>query len=132
MSEKVCVIGLGYVGLPLAALCASKGFQVIGYDMKQSVVDKTNKGISHIKDERLQNLRLVAAGLKSLQLAHEEEWLDVVKYCYELPLWRAEDIKRFARVNGLDIGPDEVQLIHKGTKGIPLTCAIFIKNLSRS
>ncbi|MHA1558747.1 MAG: nucleotide sugar dehydrogenase [Alphaproteobacteria bacterium] len=54
MNEKVCVVGLGYVGLPLAALCANKGFEVIGLDKKQHVVEKTNKGICYIKDEKIQ------------------------------------------------------------------------------
>jgi UDP-N-acetyl-D-mannosaminuronate dehydrogenase len=36
--RKVAVIGLGYVGLPLAALCAKRGYQVLGLDAKESVI----------------------------------------------------------------------------------------------
>ncbi|MEM3373790.1 MAG: nucleotide sugar dehydrogenase [Candidatus Woesearchaeota archaeon] len=52
--NKVCVVGLGYVGLPLACLCAKKGYSVIGLERNKDIVDKVNKGISHIKDEKLQ------------------------------------------------------------------------------
>src|ERR1043165_8120569 len=44
------VIGLGYVGLPLAVEFARVGFHVIGYDVSQRVVDLLNRGESHIQD----------------------------------------------------------------------------------
>ena len=47
---KVCVIGLGYVGLPLACLCIRKGHEVTGIDINEAIVNKTNQGISHIED----------------------------------------------------------------------------------
>jgi len=48
-SAKLAVIGLGYVGLPVAALFAKKGFQVVGVDIKQDRVDLINSGISPIE-----------------------------------------------------------------------------------
>ena len=42
------VIGLGYVGLPVACMFARAGFQVIGLDLKQERIDKINQGISPI------------------------------------------------------------------------------------
>ena len=45
-SAKLAVIGLGYVGLPVAALFAKKGFQVVGVDIKQDRVDLIISGIS--------------------------------------------------------------------------------------
>ena len=53
MKQKVCVVGLGYVGLPLAALCAVKGHDVTGLDTNQFAVDKINKGLTHIKTSKL-------------------------------------------------------------------------------
>jgi UDP-N-acetyl-D-glucosamine dehydrogenase len=44
------VVGLGYVGLPLALEFARAGFRVIGYDVSQNVVDALMRGESHIKD----------------------------------------------------------------------------------
>ena len=41
-------MGLGYIGLPTAALIASRGIQVQGIDVNQSVVDTINSGKIHI------------------------------------------------------------------------------------
>jgi len=60
MNQRVCIIGLGYVGLPLAALCAIKGHDVVGLDTNQFAVDKINQGFAHIKDVEVE--RLVKAG----------------------------------------------------------------------
>jgi len=54
MKKTVCIVGLGYVGLPLACLCAEKGLKVLGLDLNQGIVEKTNQGISHIKDPVLE------------------------------------------------------------------------------
>jgi UDP-N-acetyl-D-mannosaminuronic acid dehydrogenase len=50
---KVCVIGLGYIGLPTAALLANKGYNVHGVDVDQSVVDTINRGEIHIVEPEL-------------------------------------------------------------------------------
>ena len=42
--KTVAVIGLGYIGLPTAAILASKGIDVVGVDVKQSTVDAVNRG----------------------------------------------------------------------------------------
>ena len=49
-TARVGVIGLGYVGLPLAVEFARAGFHVVGYDVSERVVDLVNEGRSHIKD----------------------------------------------------------------------------------
>ena len=49
-SAVTAVIGLGYVGLPLAMEFCDAGFTVIGYDITQSLVDQLMKGVSHIQD----------------------------------------------------------------------------------
>ena len=56
--KKVAIIGLGYVGLPLACLCAKKGYKVIGIEINQTKVDLVNEGKNPIKDEYIDlNLR---------------------------------------------------------------------------
>ncbi len=37
--KKICVIGLGYIGLPTAAMFANQGLEVIGVDTNQSIID---------------------------------------------------------------------------------------------
>ena len=44
------IIGLGYVGLPLAVELAQAGYRVLGFDVSQRVVDGLNNGRSHVKD----------------------------------------------------------------------------------
>jgi len=52
-NKKICVIGLGYIGLPTAALLANRGYEVHGVDIVQSTVDTINKGEIHIVEPEL-------------------------------------------------------------------------------
>ena len=51
--KKVSVIGLGYIGLPTAAILASKGIEVIGVDIDQHTVNTVNNGEIHIVEPGL-------------------------------------------------------------------------------
>ena len=51
--QTVSVIGLGYVGLPLASLCVEKGLGVYGVDTDKNKILSIKKGISPINDENL-------------------------------------------------------------------------------
>jgi len=51
--KKICVIGLGYIGLPTAALLANRGYDVHGVDIVQSTVDTINCGEIHIVEPEL-------------------------------------------------------------------------------
>lgn len=58
-SAKVCVIGIGYVGLPMAVINAKTGFNVLGIDRNSGRVDMLNHGRNYIQDvddEELRNL----------------------------------------------------------------------------
>ncbi len=57
----VGIIGMGYVGLPLALTFAEKGFHVIGFDIDQSKVEQLNSGKSYIKHIPESRIQLVAA-----------------------------------------------------------------------
>lgn len=54
--SKVCVIGLGYIGLPTAAVLASSGVSVLGVDVISHVVDTINQGEIHIVEPGLADL----------------------------------------------------------------------------
>jgi UDP-N-acetyl-D-mannosaminuronic acid dehydrogenase len=58
--ETVCVIGLGYIGLPTAAILASRGKRVIGVDVQPAVVDAINRGEIHIVEPDLDAVVRVA------------------------------------------------------------------------
>jgi len=52
-TKKICVIGLGYIGLPTAALLANRGYSVHGVDVVQTTVDIINRGEIHIVEPEL-------------------------------------------------------------------------------
>jgi UDP-N-acetyl-D-mannosaminuronic acid dehydrogenase len=51
--KKVCILGLGYIGLPTAAVFASRGLQVIGVDVNPRIVETVNAGNVHIEEPDL-------------------------------------------------------------------------------
>ena len=53
--KKVCVVGLGYIGLPTAAVIAKQGWRVQGVDVNLSVVDTINSGKIHIVEPGLED-----------------------------------------------------------------------------
>ncbi|MEH7886350.1 nucleotide sugar dehydrogenase [Bacillus sp. JJ1609] len=56
MMKKICVIGLGYIGLPTAAMFAKSGHDVIGVDINENAVNLLNKGEIHIEEVGLDDL----------------------------------------------------------------------------
>ena len=64
--KRVCVVGLGYIGLPTAALLANKGYDVHGVDVVKTTVDTINKGQIHIVEPELDTF--VQAAVKSEKL----------------------------------------------------------------
>ena len=61
---SVCVVGLGYIGLPTAAMLASTGHNVTGVDINADVVEVINQGRVHIVEPDLEELvrEVVASG----------------------------------------------------------------------
>lgn len=66
----VCVVGLGYIGLPTAAVIARAGCKVLGLDVSQKVVDTINRGEIHIEEVDLDGLvhGVVSRGLLSASI----------------------------------------------------------------
>src|SRR6478752_201196 len=90
---KVGVVGLGYVGLPLAVEFAKAGFSVTGIDVQQSKVDLVNRGESYIQDIPSQTLcGLVKAGkLKATSDFSIVSELDTIDICVPTPLRKTKD-----------------------------------------
>jgi len=61
--QKICVLGLGYIGLPTASTFATHGHQVVGVDVNRRVLDTLNNGGIHIHEPGLRTL--VEAAIKS-------------------------------------------------------------------
>jgi UDP-N-acetyl-D-mannosaminuronic acid dehydrogenase len=84
--QKVAVIGLGYIGLPTAALIASRGMQVVGIDTKQDVVSTVASGAIHISEPDLDGLvqKVVSSG--SLVTSTKAEPADVFIIAVPTPI----------------------------------------------
>lgn len=74
--SKVSVIGLGYIGLPTAAVFARQGLQVVGVDVNPKAVDTINQGRIHIVEPGLQNVVQRAVQDKLLRAVLKPEAAD--------------------------------------------------------
>lgn len=92
-TAKVGVVGLGYVGLPLAVEFAHAGFEVVGIDVQQSKVDQFNAGHSYIKDVKNDIFTpLIKKGkLRATADFSVIEHLDTVDICVPTPLRKTKD-----------------------------------------
>jgi UDP-N-acetyl-D-glucosamine dehydrogenase len=86
--EKIGIIGLGYVGLPLAVSFAEAGIDVLGFDKSQSKIDKINNGENYIKDIRDITLREVVDKVKLSATSdfRRLEECDAILICVPTPL----------------------------------------------
>ncbi len=92
-TARVAIVGLGYVGLPLAVAFAEAGLRVTGLDVQLKRVDQVNQGVSYIDD--IPNERLNAVVSKGLLRATREQdrlrEVDAVCICVPTPLSKTRD-----------------------------------------
>jgi UDP-N-acetyl-D-glucosamine dehydrogenase len=92
-SAKIGILGMGYVGMPLAVVFAEAGFNVLGIDPDQRKVDTFNKGISYIQDVPTETVaRLHKTGKLNMtaDFAALKE-MDAVSICVPTPLRQTGD-----------------------------------------
>ena len=90
-TATIAIIGLGYVGLPLAAEMAKAGFRVYGIDIDGDRIDTINGGRSYIDDVSDADLAgLVARGLVATEDTGVVKEVDAVVICVPTPLTRAK------------------------------------------
>ncbi|PEP93435.1 UDP-N-acetyl-D-mannosamine dehydrogenase [Bacillus wiedmannii] len=77
MDKKICVMGLGYIGLPTASLLATKGFQVHGVDVNETAVEMINSGKVHIYEPDLDILVKAAVQSGKLKASLQPEEADI-------------------------------------------------------
>src|SRR6266849_2943864 len=90
---RVGIVGLGYVGLPLAVEFARAGFEVIGIDLSESKVAKVNAGESYIADIPAEVFKpLVESGkIRATSDFGTISQLDTVNICVPTPLRKTKD-----------------------------------------
>jgi UDP-N-acetyl-D-mannosaminuronic acid dehydrogenase len=76
-TKKICVIGLGYIGLPTAALLANRGYSVHGVDVVASTVDIINQGKIHIVEPDLDTFVRAAVNSGNLKASLTPDIADV-------------------------------------------------------
>ena len=90
---RIGIIGLGYVGLPLAVEFAKAGFEVTGFDVDVAKVSSINKGHSYIGDVASED---VAAAVKAGKLSATDDMsklhdMDAIDICVPTPLRKTRD-----------------------------------------
>lgn len=87
---RISVVGLGYVGIPTAAVFAESGFSVTGYDLSQATVNLINEGRCPIHERDLELLVKRNFDLKRLRATADHEGMiensDCVLICVQTPL----------------------------------------------
>jgi len=92
-TAEVGVVGLGYVGLPLAVEFARAGFRVTGIDVQQSKVDRINAGDSYVQDVPASVLAPLAADgrIRATTDFGAVAGLDTIDICVPTPLRKTKD-----------------------------------------
>jgi UDP-N-acetyl-D-mannosaminuronic acid dehydrogenase len=85
-SEKVVVVGLGYVGLPAALMLAKAGYQVRGVDTKPEVVSKVNEHVCTIPGEGFEAITRDPEVVRNLSATTEMESGDIIIIAVPTPL----------------------------------------------
>ena len=86
---EICVVGLGYIGLPTAAMFATHGFRVLGVDKNPSVVSLINGGNTPIEEPGLKTL--LEAAVKSGNLTAQSQVQPADAYVVAVPTPVTED-----------------------------------------
>lgn len=86
-SAKVGIVGLGYVGLPLAVEFASKGFYVLGIDTDRTKVENINRGTNYIRDIDDSRLELLTkdGSLEATTMYGRAGEMDIIYICVPTP-----------------------------------------------
>lgn len=88
--KKISVIGLGYIGLPTAAIFASRKYDVVGVDIDQEVVETINRGEVHIVEPDLDGIVRAAVTEGFLRATTSAEPADVFLIAVPTPFYGAD------------------------------------------
>lgn len=92
--KNICVIGLGYIGLPTAALLAKSGFNVSGIDVNEDIVSIINEGKIHIIETDLGDIVKNAILSGKLKAYNKVQPSDIYIICVPTPFHKKDDIKK--------------------------------------
>jgi len=108
-TQKIVVIGLGYIGLPTASMLATKGYQILGVDINQKVVDTINQGKIHIVEPDLDLLVKSAVNSGNLRASVSPEEADVYILAVPTP---------FKKIDGEETKVPDISFVEAATRAI--------------
>jgi UDP-N-acetyl-D-mannosaminuronic acid dehydrogenase len=85
--RSICVLGLGYIGLPTAATLAAHGVSVLGVDTNQRILDTLNNDDIHIQEDGLREAYRAARGSGNLRLAARPAQADAFLIAVPTPFY---------------------------------------------
>lgn len=88
--KRICVLGLGYIGLPTALLLASSGFEVVGVDINRKIVENLKNGILPFSEPGLEEL--FAKAHKNFEAEEKIEPADIYLIAAPTPLDKYVDV----------------------------------------
>jgi len=91
-NKKVCVVGLGYIGLPTAALLASNGYEVVGMDVSAHAVETINQGKIHIVEPDLDAFVRSGVAAGRLRAFDHVQPADIYMICVPTPFHEGGDV----------------------------------------
>ena len=112
--KKICVLGLGYIGLPTASTFATNGLQVVGVDVNPHVLETLRNGGVHIHEPGLRTL--VEAALKSGKLTVSEKPEEADAFIIAVPTPFYED--KFGDYNGQKYKLADMRAVTSATEAI--------------
>ena len=104
--KKIEIMGCGYIGLPTAITFTLAGYEVCGFDVKDSVVETLNAGHIHIVEPGLQDAMTKAMNTGRLHFTPEPA--DVFIICVQTPYRETEDHKRVSDMRFVESAAKEV------------------------
>jgi UDP-N-acetyl-D-mannosaminuronic acid dehydrogenase len=111
---KICVLGLGYIGLPTASTFATNGLQVIGVDVNPHVLETLRNGGLHIHEPGLRTV--VEAALKSGKLTVSEKLEEADAFIIAVPTPFYED--KFGEYSGQKYKLADMRAVTSATESI--------------
>lgn len=84
--KKICIMGMGYIGLPTACMVANNGYEVLGVDVDDDIINKLTKGELHIEEPDLEEIFLKAFNAKKLRVSNKIKECDIYIIAVPTPL----------------------------------------------